>query len=139
MFAGSRSRYEGTGVPRIGSAARLYGTRTIRARVRWRSLRTHCGILRRPCTLGEYATNDWTARLPYILTYSNLAVRIPLVYKTFRRLEAGGHWSRLRGRREGEGSWKWRPPLPAEGGGIQGRQTLLLSTARAGAAVLLTL
>lgn len=45
-------------------------------------------------TRAECSTNESTARLPYILTYSNLAVRIPLVYKTFRRAGAGGHWSR---------------------------------------------
>lgn len=52
------------------------------------------------------ALSEWSARLPYILTNNNLAVRIPLEYKTFRRSEAGGHWSWCSGLwREGEGSW----------------------------------
>lgn len=51
--------------------------------------RSRYGLMRVECS-----TNESTARLPYILTYSNLAVRIPLVYKTFRRAGAGGHWSR---------------------------------------------
>lgn len=85
----------------------------------WR--RRRYGLMRVECS-----TKESTARLPYILTYSNLAVRIPLVYKTFRRAGAGGHWSRAACARR----WReleWSPP-PVEGV-RQGRQTLLLSTA----------